>query len=140
MSDIVNDILADLRDALRSVEALAAVTLGEDVLASQSPRAAIALVGLEDQRADDDLDRTWRTLTARVRVTAVATESVARLGRAVQLSSQARAAVMADPTRGGRCCELPIGPATQLGPAKVDESVPAPALCIHFDVFCRFEQ
>jgi len=135
----VGEILTDILDALRDTKAFAAVTLGPDSDAARWPRAEVLLVRVERAQPDDSPQGAWWAIRAEVRICVRSTEETSALERALELAETAQAAVLTDRFRGQRCQDLPIGRATELGPADVEPAVKAPYLMVAFEVRCHFE-
>jgi len=55
------------------------------------------------------------------------------------LCDVASAALLADPYRGGRCRNLPVGRATEVGRWQLSRTVKRPNVEMSFDVRCHFE-
>jgi hypothetical protein len=136
---VADDILADLRDALRATGAFAAVTVGEAGGSARWPRAEIVFESLDDSPADDAASAAFRQLRASVRILARGSADGGALARCLTLAEAARAAVLADPHRGGRCRDLPIGRATEPGPVRLGPPVRGPHLAVRFEVRCHFQ-
>ena len=59
--------------------------------------------------------------------------------RAIELSALASEAVLDDPYRGQRCCDLPIGRATEIGHSELVSGLKRPEVEITVAVRCHFE-
>jgi hypothetical protein len=139
MSAPTADILADMRDALAAAGVFAAVTIGPDADSARSPRAEVLLADLEQARPDDRPEGRWLALRARVRIVVHHPDARGALERALELAQAAEEALLADPSRGGRCQDLPTGPSTEIGPAKVEPGTRPPYLAMSLEVCCRLE-
>ncbi len=139
MSSPVNDILADIRQAIADTQAFAAVTLGADKDSAHWPRAEVMLTSTEAVPADDDPESHWFTLRANVFIHVRATHEGSAISRALDLAQTAQESLLADPYRGQRCRDLPIGRATEIGQTRPEPGFKSPYLAVAFDVRCRFE-
>jgi hypothetical protein len=135
----VGEILTDILDAIRNTEAFAAVTLGPDNDAARWPRAEVVPITIEHLQPEDAPEGQWCALSAQVYIHVRSTEKASGLERALSLAGTAQAAVLTDRFRTHRCRDLPIGKATELGPAKFKPEVRSPYLAVAFEVRCHFE-
>lgn len=139
MSSLIAEILSDLCEALRSAGVFEAVTVGPDADSARWPRAEVLLLSADEKHSDDAPDQRWTTLRASVRIQVRAAGPTDTLERGLQLAQDAQEAILADRFRGQRCRDLPIGKATELGPAKLEPHVKPPCLAVSFEVRCHFE-
>ncbi len=136
MPDSTSAILADLRDALKACGQFATVTLGDGDVGPAVPRATVSLAGVERFGPDDEPDGAWLRVIARVSLHTREPNGPAAQVRTGELLEAAVEAILADPTRGGRCRHLPIGAATEvvkIAPADVRR----PGAAAQFTVRCH---
>jgi hypothetical protein len=137
---VAAEIIQDIVSALRSGVGLALVTLGPAPSATAVPRAAVIYEGEDSFPADDSPDCRHARLACRVIIHARCDQPAQQATRAMELCTAAREAILADLYRGGRCRDLPIGRATEVGRAKHVGGVKGPeveavlAVCCHFQV------
>ncbi len=139
MPSKAGEILADIRDTLRAIGSFASVTTGPDRDAARWPRAEVQLVSIEQSPADDRAGRLWTCLRARLCLHVSAPEQGSALERAMELTDAAQQALRVDRFRNQRCRDLPVGLATELGPARVEPNVKSPYLAMSFEIRCHFE-
>lgn len=133
------EILQDLLQALRRSGPFATVSLGGEDGQAAVPRASVEPVGQDVFGPDDSPDGRWVRLRARVVIRTRSqgpAEAVARIG---DLCEAAVAAVLADPHRGGRCRDLPIGRATEVDRVEVRTPLRLPDVEGSFLVRCHLE-
>lgn len=104
-------VLADLIGTLRSCGAFVEVAAGSPAGQLSGPRAAVMLEAQEFHAADDSHPQ-WAQASLAVTIQAPAGGGDDSAKRLDDLCGQARAALLADPTRGGLCEDVPAGPAT----------------------------
>ena len=138
MSSMIAEILGDLCEALRGAGVFEAVTVGPDADSARWPRAEVLLISTDEKHSDDAPDQRWTELRASVRIQVRAPRPSDALERGLQLAQDAQEAILADRFRGQRCRDLPIGRATELGPAKAAPQVKPPTLAVSFEVRCPF--
>ncbi|MFA6133385.1 MAG: hypothetical protein WC869_05135 [Phycisphaerae bacterium] len=115
MSSLPEEILGDIVSALRSSGQFSLVTLGPAREATTIPRAAVCLEGLDFFPADDERTAQWARLRVRV-VLHTRSQSPTRSNeREIEICQAAATAILADPYRGGRCADLPIGRSSEAG-------------------------
>jgi len=136
---VAAEILQDIVSALRSQGGLALVTLGAAPSATAVPRATVIYEGQDFFPADDSDSGQQARLRCRVTLHARCDEPAQQLTRALDLAAAASEAILADPFRGGRCCDLPIGRATEVGRAEPTDSVKNPDIEVSSAVRCHFE-
>lgn len=114
MSALDTDILRDLTAALRASGAWASVDLGGRRSENVVPRASVLFERRDSFASEDWPTSRWVRLQVRV-VLRTRSESAAEgTARSTDLAAAARDALLADPYRGGRCHDLPIGRATEV--------------------------
>lgn len=133
------DILQDLVATLRSTGAFAAVCLGESHQESAVPRACVVYEGQEWLPCDDEPAARWLRVRVRVTVHTRDENSGAATLRGAELCGAAAEALLVDPYRGGRCCDLPIGRATEIGQAEPRTGLKRPEVEMTFSVRCHAE-
>lgn len=132
-------ILQDLLAALRACGKFAVATLGDAGGETSVPRASLCYESRETFPADDDASVCWVRLKVRVTVHARADKPSEAALRAVDLCSLASAALLADPCRGGRCQDLPIGAATEIGRGEPGDAK-RPDIEMSFALRCHFQE
>jgi hypothetical protein len=138
MSAPAENILLNIRDTLRAIAELGPVSLGGAHDSHELPRVELGVAGLADAAADDQADTQAATLEVTLRL--YLRDGREALARALALAELARAALMTDPFRGGLARQTAAGPATQVGPSRVERSIDSPSLCLVLPVRCRFLQ
>ncbi len=135
---VAGEILQDLVLALRACGQFAVVTLG-DSGDTAAPRAAVQYEGQDVFPADDRPTGRYVRLRCRVVIHTRCSHAAEQAQRELDLAAVAAEALLADPYRGGRCTDLPIGKATEVG--RVEPSGPArrPEGEIPFTVCCHYE-
>jgi len=133
------EILDDLVDALRATGEFSSVTLGESGSATDVPRCSVIYEGTESFLPDDSPAARWVRLRAIVSIHARSIDSARGLRRADELSEQAMNSLLVDPFRGGRCRDLPIGRATEIGRCRLSRRPKRPEVEMTFDIRCHFE-
>ncbi len=126
MASQATEILNNLVTALRSCGAFALVELGGSRSEATVPRAAVILERQDTTVPEDDQAVTWVRLQARVVIRTRSESASQAAGRITDLADAATAALLADPYRGERCHDLPIGRATEVSRAEMprDERYP----------------
>jgi len=132
-------ILQDLVQALRQSGQFAAVSLGGGDGETAIPRASVECQGQETFRPDDSPAGRWVRLRARVVVRTRTASDAETVSRLADLCEAAIATVLADPHRGGRCRDLPIGAATEVDRVEFNASVRRPEAEASFVVRCHLE-
>ena len=135
---IASEILQDLVSALRACGHFAVVTLGPSS-DTAAPRAAVHYDGQDFFPADDQPAGRYVRLRARVIIHTRCSHPAEQAGRELDLAGLAGEALLADPYRGGRCRDLPIGRATEVGQAEPAGTVARPEMETLFAVRCHFE-
>lgn len=138
MSSAASAILEDLVTALRSTGAFAAVALGENESNTAVPRANVLYEGYEEFPPDDTTSGRWTRLRARVQVRTRSSDGSEAILRVNSLCASVSAALLNDPYRGGRCRDLPIGQATELGRADLTNRLKRPEQEMTFDIRCHY--
>lgn len=114
MAGLETDILNDLVSALRTGGAFAVVELGGRRSESAVPRAAVLLERIESFPSEPWPTARWVRVETRVLLHARGDSPAEGLVRVSDLAAAATSALLADPSRGGRCQDLPIGRATEV--------------------------
>lgn len=138
MPATASEILQDVLQTLRSTSQFAAVTLGAGPDLAV-PRAWIEYQGQEVFRPDDSPTGRHMRIRAKIVIrtrTQSPAQSVARLG---ELCESAVSALLADPYRGRRCKDLPIGLATEIDRVEPDPTVASPEAQASFLLRCHME-
>ena len=138
MASAASEILQDLVDTLRSAGLFEQVTLGGDS-STAVPRATVLFDGLDVLNGDDAGNSQWFRLRARVKVHTRAGDSREAVTRAADLFAAAQDALLSDPYRSQRCCDLPVGRATEIGRVDSAHAVKKPEIEVVFSVRCHFE-
>ncbi len=118
MASTATDILNDLVTALRDSGSFGLVELGGSRSDTTIPRSAVILENQETMGPDDDPAVRWVRLQSRIVIHTRCESPAGATERIVDLTAAATAAILADPYRGGRCHDLPIGRATEVVQAK----------------------
>jgi len=139
MASTTGDILQDMVAALRTAGGFALVTLGPAGTSTAVPRAAVLYEGTEEFPSDDRPAARWLRIRAAVSVHTRSDDPAEGCARASELCQAASEALMADPYRNGKCSDLPVGRATELGHWQLDESLKRPEVEISFAVRCHLE-
>lgn len=126
MPSTLTTILTHIRTTLTGSGLFASVILGSDEMNTALPSAAIAFERQDLTPADPPSPDRHVRLQARLFITTRADRSDQAAARLADLAASATAALLADPTRGGCCCDLPIGRATEITEARAprDERYP----------------
>ena len=132
-----SEIIRDLVSALRASGHFAVVTLGGSA-DTAAPRAAVHYEGQDFFPADDHPANRYARLRCRVTLHTRSSQAAEQTHRELDLSAAAAEALLADPYRGGRCCDLPIGKATEIGRAEPG-TASRPEVETSFPVRCHFE-
>jgi hypothetical protein len=134
---VANEIIQNLVESLRACGHFAAVTLGGggDTIV---PRAAVHYEGQDFFPADDRPAARYVRLRCRVVIHTRCSHAGEQAARELDLSAIACEALLADPYRSGRCRDLPIGKATEIGRVDVG-STSRPEVETSFAVRCHFE-
>jgi hypothetical protein len=133
------EILQDLASVLRDSDLFALVTLGPAGSASEVPRAAVILEGQDFFQADDSASSLWVRLRVRIAIHLRGDDPAEGIARAGQLCASAVEAILADPYRAGRCRDLPIGRATEIGRTELTPGLKRPEAEVNLAVRCHFE-
>ncbi|MCJ7545025.1 MAG: hypothetical protein MUP47_10790 [Phycisphaerae bacterium] len=133
-----SEILQDLVSALRACEQFAVVTLG-DSADTAVPRAAVHHQGQDFFPADDRPDGRHVRLRCRVVIHTRCAQAAEQAQRELDLAAAAAEALLADPYRGGRCVDLPIGKATEVGQVEPSGTSHRPEVETTFTVRCHYE-
>lgn len=134
------DILNDIVSTLQAAGAFNQVTLGESNSSTEVPRASVVCDGLDALSPDDSAGGRWYRLRATI---VIRTRSLDRSQAVARINTLAQAAIdalLADAHRGGLCQDLPVGPATEIGPARPTRGLKRPEAEITIDIRCHFEQ
>lgn len=140
MNSAAGQILEYLRDQLRGLDGLAAVTIGADASSSQYPRAELVLTHLDERPADDRPAGRWFSLRAEMRVLARGQSPQEGLDRCLELAGAAQELLLADPFCGGLCQDLPTGRAMSFGAIRPLGEYRPPISAVGVEVRCNFEQ
>ena len=135
MSDPVCEIVHDLRDALDAAGLFAAVATG-DTASTAVPRAVVRLARIERFRPDDEPDGVWLRVIVRIEIHTRELSPSQAQARSAELLSATAEAILADPTRGRRCRDLPIGPATEIDKLRPTDAK-RPAAAAELTVRCH---
>ncbi|RPI60333.1 MAG: hypothetical protein EHM48_07410 [Planctomycetaceae bacterium] len=133
-SAIIQNVVATLRQANIFKE----VAFAGDGNDSAVPRATLTCEGQDIATPDDRHDARWVCLKLRVTVRTRSQDGKEAVARAADLCDQAIAALTADPYRGGQCCDLPTGRATEIDRVQTAE-LRRPDVQMAFVVRCNFE-
>ncbi|MBN1554232.1 MAG: hypothetical protein JXA11_05770 [Phycisphaerae bacterium] len=114
MSSLDTDILNDLTAALRTSGALASVELGGRRGESVVPRASVLLERRDSFPSESWPSSRWIRLQVRVLLRTRSESPAEGITRLTDLTATACDALLVDPYRGGRCCDLPVGRATEV--------------------------
>ncbi len=139
MASVTMEILEDIAAAIRSDGSFSLVTLGESPSATDTPRAAVTFDGQESFQPDDSATSRWGRLRASVTVRVRSVDQDNETARADELCQAAIDAILNDPYRGGRCEDLPIGQATEIGRVEAGRQLRRPEIERTFSVRCHFE-
>lgn len=150
MSDSVNDILDDVAATLRNGQDFAAVTRGNSDDPQAVPRVAVLLEKTRHDPAEGFPNARWTTVQIKLIVTVRTERAGVATSRLGQLIARIDELLLAEPSRGGVCHDLPIGPATELigreippeprYPGRKTSLAPARPIREHTLVLrCRFE-
>jgi hypothetical protein len=123
---------------LRSSGLFAAVAFGEDHCRIEMPRASVLFRSLESHLPDDTAAGRWVRLSLELRLR-TRQGSDGGQERLDQLFHAARAALLTDPTRGGVCSDLPIGPATELSDVSPESGLSEPIVGRSARLTCHYE-
>ncbi len=108
-------ILRDLASTLRTGAGLAQVSLGASANTAAMPRASVDCEAMELQEAPGEPSpATWAALHVKIGLVARISSAGEAATRGAELCQQIADRLLADPTRGGNCEDLPIGPPTQI--------------------------
>lgn len=133
-----SEILGDLVSALRACGQFAVVTLG-DSADTAAPRAAVHHEGQDFFPADDRPAGRYLRLRCRVVIHTRCANAAEQAQRELDLAAAAADALLADPYRGGRCADLPIGKATEVGRVEPSGTARRPEVETAFAVRCHYE-
>jgi len=131
----MNDLVA----ALRSAGQFTLVTLGQAPSSTAIPRANVQSEGLEQTPPDDNTGTLWNRLVCRLTIHARCDEPAGVESRLADLAQSAAQALMADPSRGGLCADLPIGRATEVGRWSQRPGVKRPEAELEATIRCHYE-
>jgi hypothetical protein len=135
---VAGEILQDLVAALRVCGHFAVVTLG-DSADTAAPRAAVHHEGQDFFPADDRPSGRYVRLSCRVVLHTRCADAGEQARRELDLAALAAEAILADPYRGGRCADLPIGKATEVGRVEPSGAARRPEVETAFAVRCHYE-
>ena len=139
MASVATEILHDVAERLRTSGLFAEVAVGSPAAASAVPRASVAYDGHDVFLSDDRANVLWVRLRARVVMHSRAARDDGRLALAADLASAVTNVLMADPWRGERCRDLPVGRATEVGRAEVASGGRGSEVEIALAVRCHYE-
>jgi len=148
MSATVTAILNDIVSTLRSSGHFAAVCLGEGGSESAVPRAAVVYEGQESvpgstasspPSGGDMPQGQWLRVRARVVIRTRSQDAASGVRRVLELAELAATAIMADPSRGGNCRDLPMGPATEIESRQLNESIRRPDVEASIAIRCHLD-
>ncbi|MBN1941814.1 MAG: hypothetical protein JW849_00810 [Phycisphaerae bacterium] len=114
MASLDTDILNDLTAALRTSGAFAHVELGGRRAEAVVPRASVLFERSDTFPSEPWPTSRWVRLQARVLLRTRSESPAQGQGRLCDLAAAACDAILADPYRGGRCVDLPVGRATEV--------------------------
>jgi len=140
MSATATQIIQDIVQTLRDSQLFAYVAPADAPGGTDLPRAKVEFDAQEHHVPDDAPAGRWVRLRARVTVQTRSDRTDRARARLVDLLNAAAEALLADPYRGGLCCDLPIGSATQIGRFTESPGIRRPELQGSFTVTCHFEQ
>ncbi|MHC4981546.1 MAG: hypothetical protein ACYTF6_00045 [Planctomycetota bacterium] len=140
MPSTLTAILQDIVSTLVDSGLFAEVSLGNSEGSTAVPRAHVTYEGHEVFFSDDNAGNLWVRLRARVLIRTRSDNLATRLARTADLGTSAGDALMADPYRGQRCRDLPIGGATELGRSELTHGIRRPQVEMALAVRCHFEQ
>lgn len=132
------DIAQDLIAAIRSAGEFSTVGLGGPVDGAALPSAWVRVDGVESFPADDQAGGTWQRVRLSVRVLTRADVASRAQARLAELIGTVTDAILTDPHRGGRCEDLPIGLATEIGTAQPDRLLTGADVAAELTVRCHF--
>jgi len=139
MASVATSILQNIVAALRAGGQFALVTLGQPGSSTAVPRATLRFEGQERFCSDDTPDTTWVRLRARLTVHTRSPKDSDLATKVIDLCDSATSAILTDPSRGGLCCELPIGGATEIDRLQPESGIRRPAASAAFDIRCHYE-
>jgi hypothetical protein len=140
MASMVSRILTDLGDTIRASGLCRQVTMGGDGASSIVPRARVALVGVDYVPSDDDAFARWGRVRAEVHLRWRGSDAGAGQDTLVALAEGITTALMVDTYRGGLCCDVPLGRATEITQSQVGGGLRRPDMAIVLAVRCCFVQ
>jgi len=139
MASVVCEILSDIVDALRATNNFSVVTLGDVASTTQVPRATVIYEGQESLPPDDSSTTSWVRIRVTISIRTRSQKASGSLTRANELCEIAAGALLSDPYRGGRCHDLPIGKATEIGRSEVAGGIRRPEVEMTLNLRCHFE-
>lgn len=139
MSPLAAAILQDMVQSLHATEQFALVTLGPSGSATVVPRANVLYDGQDVFQPDDTPSSQWMRLRVSIILRTRSDAAAEGICRAIELSALASEALLDDPYRGQRCCDLPIGRATEIGHSELVSGLKRPEVEITVAVRCHFE-
>lgn len=134
-----SEILQSLLAALRATGLFSEVMLGSPSPSAAVPHAAILFQELQSLPCDDSASAQWMRLTAQGTIATQDNSQADGTTRLLALFDAARQALLNDRFRGGLCCDLPAGNATEISPAQLDKTVRLPSMRLTFALRCHFE-
>ena len=132
------EIAEDLVIAFRATGEFATVGQGSPVDGAALPSAWVRVDGVESFPADDQPGAIWQRVRLTVRVQARADVPSRAQCRLVELVKTIADAALTDRHRAGRCEDLPIGAATEVGTAQPDRMLTGPDVAMDLSVRCHF--
>jgi hypothetical protein len=139
MASTASQIMNDLVAALRSCGQFTLVTLGQAPSSTAIPRANVQGDGIEQTPPDDSSDTLWNRVACRLTIHARCDEPAGAETRLADLAQAAASAILADPSRGGLCADLPIGKATELGRWSQRPGIKRPEAQLEATIRCHYE-
>jgi hypothetical protein len=140
VSSTAAGILQDIVSALRDTGAFREVTLGPPGESSVVPRAHVAYESQDVFPSDDSASGLWGRLRVRVTIHTRSDGRAEGTARAADLAATAAQALLADPYRGQRCRDLPIGSATEIERSEITPGIRRPEVEAAVSVRCHFEE
>jgi hypothetical protein len=139
MSSTATAILQDMVATIGGTGVFALASLGERPGATVVPRAYVRLEGLDTFAPDDSPSTQWMRVRASVVVHTRGEDDAEAVARAADLCIVAGGALLADPFRGEKCRDLPVGRATEVSRHEIDASPRRPEIRASFSVRCHYE-
>ena len=140
MPSTATAILQDIASTLAGAGLFAEVSLGKSEGSTAVPRVYVTYEGHDIFLSGDSAANLWVRLRARVGIRTRSDDFAEGIARAADLYTSAAEILMADPYRGQRCRDLPIGPATEIGQSEVTVGIRRPEVEMTFGLRCHFEQ